>query len=123
MSFKELGPLKEVEAPPDRKDPFADKAANRLEQDLHMVRNGIRGKRLMGRIARYKKYMTHPSAQEMYIVRKYKDAVIEVEQTARSVALQPAPPSGKKSSASRAMSRRAKRSRYAVGHSRPGDAE
>ena len=37
-----LGPLEEVDAPPDPLDPFADEAENRLEQDLLMMANGIR---------------------------------------------------------------------------------
>ena len=54
MSANELGTLEEADAPPDPMDPFADEAANRLEQDVLMATNGIRPRTVMRRIARYK---------------------------------------------------------------------
>ena len=127
MSANELGTLEEVDAPPDPMDPFADEAANRLEQDLLMVRNGIRPKKVMRRIAKYNKYMTHPGALQMDIVQKYKDKVSQAELTAMSAASQPAPPGATKSRASRRCASqpaagRTKRSRHAVDDSRPGGA-
>ena len=77
MSANELGALEEAGAPPDPMDPFADEAANRLEQDVLMATNGIRPKKVMRRIARYKKYMTHPAALQMDFVQKYKDQVVQ----------------------------------------------
>ena len=62
MSAKEVGTLEEVELPPDRRDPFADMVANRLEQDLLMVRNGVSPKKVKQRMTRYRKYLTHPGA-------------------------------------------------------------
>ena len=51
MSANELGPFEEVDVPPDPIGPFADEAANRLEQDVLMATNGIRPKKVMRRIA------------------------------------------------------------------------
>ena len=62
MSAREVGTLEEVELPPDRRDPFADMADNRLEQDLLMVRNGFNPKKVKQRMTRYRKYLTHPGA-------------------------------------------------------------
>ena len=45
----------EADAPPDPLDPFADEAANRLEQDLLMASNGMRPTIVMRRIHRYRK--------------------------------------------------------------------
>ena len=122
MSAKELGPLEEVDLPPDHTDPFADMAGNRLEQDLLMVRNGINRKKVLQRMIRYKKYLTHPGAC-IVIVEKYKDKVFQAllgQRLAMSAASQPAPPGATKSRASRSCaslppSRKAKRSRHAVG--------
>ena len=75
MSAKELGPLEEVDLPPDHTDPFADMVDNRVEQDLLMVRNGINRKKVLQRIIRYNKYLTHPGAC-IAIVQKYKDQVM-----------------------------------------------
>ena len=127
MSVKEAEPLEEVDVPPDPKDPFADEAANRLEQDLLMVRNGIRPKKVLRRIARYKKCMAHPAALQMDIVQKYKDEVFQAELTAMSAASQPAPPGATKSRAPRRCASqpaagRTKRSRHAVVDPRPGGA-
>ena len=77
MRAREVRPLAEVDAPPDPMDPFADEAANRLEQDVLMATNGIRPRTVMQRIARYKKYMTQPAALQMDIVQKYKDEVVQ----------------------------------------------
>ena len=77
MSANELGSLAEVDAPPGPLDPFAEEAANRLEQDLLMATNGIRPRSVVQRIARYKKYMTQPAALQMDIVQKYKDQVVQ----------------------------------------------
>ena len=77
MSFKELGELEELRLEGDPMDPFHEEAANRFEQDLLMALNGIRPKHVMGRIARYKKYMTHPCALGMDLVQKYKEQVLE----------------------------------------------
>ena len=77
MSAREVRPLAEVDAPVDHMDPFADEAANRLEQDVLMATNGIRPRTVMQRIARYKKYMTQPAALQMDIVQKYKDEVVQ----------------------------------------------
>ena len=77
MSFKELGELEELRLEGDPMDPFHEEAANRFEQDLLMALNGIRPKHVLGRIARYKKYMTHPCALEMDVVQKYKEQVVE----------------------------------------------
>ena len=77
MSANELGTLEEADAPPGPMDPFADEAANRLEQDVLMATNGIRQRTVMRRIARYKKYMTQPAALQMDIVQKYKDEVVQ----------------------------------------------
>ena len=77
MSANEIGTLEEADAPPDPMDPFADEAANRLEQDVLMATNGIRPRTVMRRIARYKKYMTQPAALQMDFVQKYKDQVVQ----------------------------------------------
>ena len=77
MSFKELGELEEVRLEGDPMDPFHEEAANRFEQDLLMAMNGIRPQHVLRRIARYKKYMTHPGALEMDVVQKYKEQVLE----------------------------------------------
>ena len=77
MSFKEFGELEEVRLEGDPMDPFHEEAANRFEQDLLMASNGIRPKHVMRRIARYKKYMTHPCALGMDLVQKYKEQVLE----------------------------------------------
>ena len=122
MSAKELGPLEEVDLPPDHTDPFADMADNRVEQDLLMVRNGINRKKVLQRMIRYNKYLTHPGAC-IVIVEKYKDKVFQAllgHRLAMSAASQPAPPGATKSRASRSCaslppSRKAKRSRHAVG--------
>ena len=122
MSAKELGPLEEVDLPPDHTDPFADMVDNRVEQDLLMVRNGINRKKVLQRMIRYKKYLTHPGAC-IVIVEKYKDMVFQAllgHRLAMSAASQPAPPGATKSRASRNCaslppSRKAKRSRHAVG--------
>ena len=118
MSAKELGSLEEVNLPPDPTDPFADMADNRLEQDLLMVRNGINRKKVMQRMTRYIKCMTHPGAcvHDADIVQKSKEEVSQAERTAMSAASQPAPPGATKSRASRRcasrpLSRKAKRSR------------
>ena len=122
MSAREVGTLEEVELPPDRRDPFADMADNRLEQDLLMVRNGFNRKKVMQRMTRYRKYLTHPGAC-IVIVEKYKDKVFQAEREHRlamSAVSRPAPPGATKSRASRSCaslppSRKAKRSRHAVG--------
>ena len=122
MSAKELGSLEEVDLPPDHTDRFADMAGNRLEQDLLMVMNGTNRKKVLQRMIRYKKYLTHPGAC-IVIVEKYKDKVIQAEREHRlamSAASGPAPPGATKSRASRSCaslppSRKAKRSRHAVG--------
>ena len=122
MSAKELGSLEEVDLPPDPTDPFADMADNRLEQDLLMVRNGLSPKKVKQRMTRYRKYLTHPGAC-IVIVEKYKDKVFQAllgHRLAMSAASQPAPPGATKSRASRSCaslppSRKAKRSRHAVG--------
>ena len=129
MSAKELGPLEEVDLPPDHTDPFADMAHNSVEQDLLMVRNGINRKKVLQRMIRYNKYLTHPGAC-IVIVEKYKDKVFQAllgHRLAMSAASQPAPPGATKSRASRSCasrppSRKAKRSRHAVDGSRPGGA-
>ena len=41
LRASEIGGLQEAQGPPDVLDPFADGAANRLEQDLLMFSNGI----------------------------------------------------------------------------------
>ena len=122
MSAKELGSLEEVDLPPDHTDRFADMAGNRLEQDLLMVMNGTNRKKVLQRMIRYKKYLTHPGAC-IVIVEKYKDKVFQAEREHRlamSAASRPAPPGATKSRASRSCaslppSRKAKRSRHAVG--------
>ena len=70
MSANALGTLEEAYAPPDPMDPFAEEAANRLEQDVLMATNGIRPRTAMRRIARYKKYMAQPAALQMDVVPK-----------------------------------------------------
>ena len=77
MSANELGTLEEADAPPDPMDPFADEAANRLEQDVLMATNGFRPRTVMRRIARYKRYMTEAAVLEMDVVQKYKDQVMQ----------------------------------------------
>ena len=72
-----MQPLAEDDAPHDPMDPFANEAANRLEQDVLMAANGIRPQIVMRRIARYKKYMTAPAAMETDIVQKYRDQVMQ----------------------------------------------
>ena len=122
MSAKELGSLEEVDLPPDHTDRFADMAGNRLEQDLLMVMNGTNRKKVLQRMIRYKKYLTHPGAC-IVIVEKYKDKVFQAllgHRLAMSAASQPAPPGATKSRASRSCAslpppRKAKRSRHAVG--------
>ena len=122
MSAREVGTLEQVDLPPDPRDPFADMADNRLEQDLLMVRNGINRKKVLQRMIRYKKYLTHPGAC-IVIVEKYKDKVFQAllgHRLAMSAASQLAPPGATKSRASRSCaslppSRKAKRSRHAVG--------
>ena len=122
MGAKELGSLEEVDLPPDHTDRFAEMAGNRLEQDLLMVMNGTNRKKVLQRMIRYKKYLTHPGAC-IVIVEKYKDKVFQAllgHRLAMSAASQPAPPGATKSRASRSCaslpsSRKAKRSRPAVG--------
>ena len=122
MSAREVETLEEVHLPPDPRDPFADMVDNRLEQDLLMVRNGINRKKVLQRMIRYNKYLTHPGAC-IVIVEKYKDKVFQAllgHRLAMSAASQPAPPGATKSRASRSCaslppSRKAKRSRHAVG--------
>ena len=129
MSAKELGPLEEVDLPPDHTDPFADMADNRVEQDLLMVRNGINRKKVLQRMIRYNKYLTHPGAC-IVIVEKYKDKVFQAllgHRLAMSAASQPAPPGATKSRAPRRCASqpaagRTKRSRHAVVDPRPGGA-
>jgi hypothetical protein len=77
LTRRSIQPLTEVDAPPDPRDPFADEAANRLEQDVLMAMNGFRPRTVMRRIARYKKYMTEATALQMEGVQKYKDQVLE----------------------------------------------
>ena len=129
MSAKELGSLEEVDLPPDHTDRFADMAGNRLEQDLLMVMNGSNRKKVLQRMIRYKKYLTHPGAC-IVIVEKYKDKVFQAERQHRlvmSAASQPAPPGATKSRAPRRCASqpaagRTKRSRHAVVDPRPGGA-
>ena len=83
MSAREVGTLEEVELPPDRRDPFADMADNRLEQDLLMVRNGFNPKKVKQRMTRYRKYLTHPGAC-IAIVQKYKDQVMNANDSQRA---------------------------------------
>ena len=42
-----------------------------------MARSGIRPRRVMERVARYKKYMTQLGAEELDVVQKYKDVVLQ----------------------------------------------
>ena len=63
LKASELGGLAEAEAPPDPLDPFADDAANRLEQDLLMFSNGIRTRALQRRLRRYQRYVGDPALQ------------------------------------------------------------
>ena len=71
----EIGGLAEADAPPDPLDPFADDAANRLEQDLLMFTNGIRTRTLRRRVERYQKYMADPALQFRPEVQKYTEHV------------------------------------------------
>ena len=73
LKASELGGLAEAEAPPDPLDPFADDAANRLEQDLLMFTNGIRPRALQRRLRRYQRYVGDPALQSRPEVQKYKD--------------------------------------------------
>ena len=70
-------PLPEDDEPADPLDPLADDAANRLEQDVLMARSGMRPRRGMERVARYKKYMTQLGGEELDVVQKYKDQVLQ----------------------------------------------
>ena len=73
MRAHHAGDLEEATAPPDPYDAFADEAENRLEQDLLMLRNGIRTRALQRRVRKYMKYMDDPDLQAMDVVRRYKD--------------------------------------------------
>ncbi len=77
MSANEFGAHEEADSPPDPMDPFADEAANRLEQDVIMATNGIRPRAVIRRIARYRKYMAQPAALQMDFVHKYKYQVAQ----------------------------------------------
>ena len=78
--------LVEVNAPPDPMDPFAEEAANRLEQDLLMFSNGIRPKMVQRRVARYKKFMGDSALQETAVVKKYRDQVLQASATSAGLA-------------------------------------
>ena len=71
-----LGPLEEADAPPDPMDPFADEAANRLEQDLLMASNGHRKRAVLRRISQYKTFMNDPALQEKPVVQMSKEQVL-----------------------------------------------
>ena len=71
----EIGGLAEADAPPDPLDPFADDAANRLEQDLLMFSNGIRPRALLRRLRRYQRYVADPALQSRPEVQKYREQV------------------------------------------------
>ena len=71
-----IQPLQEVHQEPDQHDPFVDEAKNRLEQDVLMASNGIRTRVVLERLKRYKAYMTQPGAEELDVVNKYKDQVL-----------------------------------------------
>eukprot|EP00812_Abedinium_dasypus_P007843 NODE_1_length_8589_cov_4.556480.p1 GENE.NODE_1_length_8589_cov_4.556480~~NODE_1_length_8589_cov_4.556480.p1 ORF type:complete len:2586 (+),score=446.46 NODE_1_length_8589_cov_4.556480:571-8328(+) len=76
MAAATLGTLEELESPPDPRDPFADEAENRLEQDLLMVSNGCRTRVMLRRIRRYKTYMSHSALQGIPCVLRYKEQVL-----------------------------------------------
>ena len=73
LRASEIGGLEEAEAPPDPLDPFADDAANRLEQDLLMFSNGIRTRALQRRLRRYQRYVGDPALQSRPEVQKYRE--------------------------------------------------
>ena len=73
IKASELGGLAEAEAPPDPLDPFADDAANRLEQDLLMFSNGIQPRELQRRLRRYQRYVGDPALQSRPEVQKYRE--------------------------------------------------
>ena len=72
-----MEPLPELEAEPEPLGPFSSDAANRLEQDVLMARNGFRNRRVMNRLQRYKKYMSRPGAAGLEAVQTYKDVVVQ----------------------------------------------
>ncbi len=76
---RELGDLEEVTTPPDRFDAFADEAENRLEQDLLMLRNGIRTRAMKSRTNMYRAYMNDPDMQMLEVVQRYKAVLTEAE--------------------------------------------
>ena len=72
-----IPPLPEVKLPVDPQDAFAAVATNRLEQDVLMASRGLRGRYVMERVFRYKRYMTQLGAEGLEVVEKYKDRVLE----------------------------------------------
>ena len=51
-----------------------------------MARSGMRPRRVMQRVARYKKYMTQLGAEELDVVQKYKDQVLEAAASSTALA-------------------------------------
>ena len=78
MTAEVLGRLPETDALPDPRDPFSEAAANRLEQDLLMMANGLRTKAVKARCARYRRYVSEPALRDDPVVLKYKDEVARV---------------------------------------------
>ena len=81
-----IQPLQEVHQEPDQHDPFVDEAKNRLEQDVLMASNGIRTRVVLERLKRYKAYMTQLGAEELDVVQKYKDQVLEAAASSTALA-------------------------------------
>ncbi len=69
------GNLHEADAAPDPLDPFADEAANRLEQDILMVTRGFRTRALLSRLHRYKQCVNHDLLQQEPVVQQYKEKI------------------------------------------------
>ena len=70
LRAREIGGLNEAEVPPQALGPYADVAANRLEQDLLMFSNGIRTRALQRRVQRYLVYVSDPALQSRPEVQK-----------------------------------------------------
>ena len=77
LSLQGARALQEAELPVDPLDPFADEAANRIEQDLLMATNGFRPKEVMRHVYRYKKLLTNAGKHDLDIVGKYKEQVFQ----------------------------------------------
>ena len=82
-----IQPLAEETEPPDPRDAFSEEASSRLEQDILLAKKfGVRFRKskLSQRVERYKKYMTQLGAEELDVVKQYKDlSLIHISEPTR----------------------------------------